>query len=310
MPAMPEPLILDHDGAVDDLMTLLLVATLEHVDLRAVVVTEADCFAQPAVSASHSILRLAGRRDVPVGLSTARPVNPFPSEWRMASWMIDSLPILQATHDGTQRVVEHGEALLARVLRESDEPVTVLVTGPLSCLAAVLRDDPALESKVGRVVWMGGAVRVPGNVSPFMEHGHDGSAEWNAYWDPFAVAAIWDTQLRLVVCPVDVTEAEGLAPRDLTAGFVVQRAHALSDLAGQSYALVRHIRDYYLWDITTAGFLAWPELYTVEHVPTRAIAEGPSEGRILPDDGGRPVEVLTAVDADRLRERLLAQWAR
>lgn len=306
----PTPVILDHDGAVDDFMTLLLVATLDEVDLRAVVVTEADGFAVPAVSASRSILRLAGRPDVPVGLSAARPVNPFPSEWRMASWMIDALPILQATHDGSPPETHPGEELLARALRDSPRPATVVVTGPLSCLAAVLRDEPALEERIERVLWMGGAIRVPGNVSPFMEHGHDGSAEWNAYWDPFAVEAIWETRLPLTVCPVDVTERAGLAPADLRPGLIAQRGRPLSDLAGQAYALVSHIRDYFLWDVTTASYLAWRELYTVESIRTRAIATGPSEGRIAPADDGRSIDVLTAVDPAALRERLLAQWAR
>jgi purine nucleosidase len=309
---MPEPipLIVEHDGAVDDFMSLLLLLCMDEVDLRAVIVTEADCYADPAVSATRSILALAGREDLPVGLSDARAVNPFPATWRAASWTVDSLPILQATHDGPRPPITCGERLLADALRATDEPVTMLVTGPLSCLAATLAAEPALERSIARVVWMGGAVRVPGNVSPFIELEHDGSAEWNAYWDPGAVAAIWRTGLPLTICPLDATDREGLTVADLFPGLIAQRRHAFSDLAGQAYAQVRHQPDYYVWDVTTTAYLAWPELFDIEQLETAIVTDGRSEGRTVVAADGRPVDVITGVDAAALRTRVLERWAR
>jgi purine nucleosidase len=306
----PTPIILDHDGSVDDLMALLLVLSMPEVELRAVVVTEADCYVEPALSATHAILRLAGRPDVPVGVSAARPVNPMPAEWRAAGWIVDSLPILQATRGGPDPEPLDGERLMADALRAADRPVTLLITGPLSCLAAVLRAAPALAAKIERVLWMGGAIRAAGNVSPFAEHSHDGTAEWNAYWDPAAVAEIWACDLDLVICPLDATDQRGLEPRDLSPGLVAQRDHAFSDLAGQAYAIVRHLRDYYMWDVTTAAFLAWPEIYRTERLATRVHVSGASEGRTELHELGREAEVIVAVDPDALRARLLERWAR
>jgi purine nucleosidase len=307
---MTELTILDHDGSVDDLMALLLLLALPGVDLRAVVVTEGDCYIEPALSATAAVLGLAGRPDIPVGQSAARPVNPMPAEWRAASWLLDNLPILRATRNGRRAQVAGGEELMADVLRSADRPVTVVVTGPLSCLAAVLRSTPELSENVGRLLWMGGALRVAGNVSPFAELSHDGSAEWNAYWDPAAVEAIWRTGVPLTICPLDATDRSGLEPRDLATGLVGLREHRFGDLAGQAYALVSHLRDYYMWDVTTVGYLAWPALYEVERLTTRVHVRGRSEGRIEVVDDGRAVDAITSVDANGLRARLLEQWAR
>lgn len=306
----PTPTILDHDGSVDDLMALLLLLALPDVDLRAVIVTEGDCYIEPAVSATSSILRLADRPHVPIGQSAARPVNPMPAQWRAASWVVDNLPILQATQNGRRAKVLGGERLMADVLRSTDRPVTLVVTGPLSCLAAVLEREPKLSGSVGRLVWMGGALRVAGNVSPFTELSHDGSAEWNAYWDPPAVDAIWRTDLDLTICPLDATDRSGLQPRELTTGLLDLREHRFGELAGQAYALVSHLRDYYMWDVTTVGYLAWPSIYRVERLTTRMHVAGPSEGRIEIDPDGRVADVITSVDAGALRARLLEQWAR
>jgi purine nucleosidase len=55
----------------------------------------------------------------------------------------------------------------------------LLAAGPLSNLAYALDKQPEVAAKVARVWWMGGALRVPGNV---YDPQSDGSAEWNAFW--------------------------------------------------------------------------------------------------------------------------------
>ncbi|KAM6502416.1 nucleoside hydrolase [Amanita muscaria] len=58
--------------------------------------------------------------------------------------------------------------------------VTYIALGPLTTLAQIARRDAMLlHDRIGQVVCMGGALDVPGNVSPV--------AEFNFYADPFAV---------------------------------------------------------------------------------------------------------------------------
>ena len=48
-------------------------------------------------------------------------------------------------------------------------------------LARALYESPIIEDKIERLVWMGGTFRTAGNVH---EPEHDGTAEWNSFWDP------------------------------------------------------------------------------------------------------------------------------
>ncbi|HET7844123.1 MAG TPA: nucleoside hydrolase, partial [Xanthomonadales bacterium] len=169
--------ILDHDGGVDDLLSLAMLLAMEDVELVGVVVTPADCYLGPALSATRKLLRWFGR-DVPVAAGRLHGVNAFPAEWRAAPYRVDALPVLNDDDRPLPPVCdEAGDALIARLLREAREPVTILVTGPPSHVAAALAAAPALAPKVAEIVWMGGALRVRGNVA---QHEHDGSAEWNA----------------------------------------------------------------------------------------------------------------------------------
>ena len=65
--------------------------------------------------------------------------------------------------------------LMAKCLRESPEPVTLVPTGPLTNIALLLAAHPELKSKIARIVLMGGAAG-PGNWTP--------AAEFNIYVDP------------------------------------------------------------------------------------------------------------------------------
>lgn len=301
--------ILDHDGGVDDYLTLLLALTFESHDLLGVVVTPADCYIEPAVSASRKICDLAGRSDVTVARSRVRGLNPFMIENRRDSFSVDMMPVLNE-HDGVEAalVAEPGERWLARVLTDADEPVTILCTGPLSTIAAALQFSPAVEEKVARIVWMGGALRVKGNVDPWKEGGQDGSSEWNAYWDPPGAADVFATAIPIVMCPLDLTNRVKMTP-DFLATLGRRRRYAFSDLAAQCYALVAH-QTYYFWDVLTAAYVEWPELFTTTEELVRLIPDGPSQGRTALDAGGRTVSVMSDVDLDEFYANVLGRWAR
>lgn len=72
--------------------------------------------------------------------------------------------------------------LMAKVLRESDEKVTLVVTGPMINAALFLRVYPDLaKEKLAQIVFMGGAMGL-GNWTP--------SVEFNIFVDPEAAKIV------------------------------------------------------------------------------------------------------------------------
>jgi hypothetical protein len=91
----------------------------------------------------------------------------------------------------------------APVCKPDALPAALLfATGPLSNLAYALDRYPEVADRIGMVYWMGGALRVKGNV--YQPH-TDGSAEWNAYWDPAAMGVVWRSSVPLTLVPLDGT---------------------------------------------------------------------------------------------------------
>ncbi|AFZ56698.1 nucleoside hydrolase [Anabaena cylindrica FACHB-243] len=301
--------LLDHDGGVDDYLATMLLLTMDHIQLLGIVATPADCYIQASVSATRKIIDLMGFSHIPVAESTVRGINPFPRLYRRDSFIIDRLPILnQEETINTPLVAQTGQDFMVQVLREASEPVTLMVTGPLTTVAVALDQAPEIEEKIAKIVWMGGALNVPGNVEKSLEAGQDGSAEWNVYWDAVSAARVWETQIEVIMCPLDLTNNVPMA-LELLKKITRQRQYPISDLAGQCYALVAH-QDYYFWDVLAAAYLGKPEFYELREWETEIITTGVSQGRTKVVSGGKKIYAMDKVDKESFYAYILQQWAR
>jgi purine nucleosidase len=299
--------LLDHDGAIDDYLATMLLMTMEHIEPLGVIVTPADCYVQPAVSATRKMLDLMGKSHIPVAESTVRGINPFPQMYRRDSFVVDHFPILNQTETiQTPLLTESGQDFMVRVLKEASEPVTLLMTGPLTNLALALDNAPEIEAKIQSLIWMGGALNIPGNVEKNWEPGQDGSAEWNAYWDPFSVARVWQSSIQIIMCSLDITNNV-----PVTSEFVrkigKQRQYPISDLVGQCYALVIP-QDYYAWDVLATAYLGHPEAFELREFETEIITTGKSQGRTKVVSGGRKILAMDKVDKNWFYSYILNQW--
>lgn len=305
--------LFDHDGGVDDLLSLMMLLAMPHLKLVGVVVTPADCFVGPGTSTSLKILRFFGRLDIEVSQGALHGVNPFPRAWRSHPYPIDALPILNDLEEALPPPVpEPGHEFIARKLREAQEPLTVLITGPVTNLAVALTREPALAAKIEEVVWMGGALRVAGNVR---DYEHDGSAEWNAYWDPPATYALWHaSEAPITIFPLDATNHVPVT-RDFLQRLARQRRYPLSDLAGQCWALTlgtipAYEYVYHMWDTLTTGYLGAPQFMSFRQVQTQVVAVGASAGRIKEVKAGRLIRAADTVEVEEFLAYMLELFRR
>ncbi len=300
---------MDHDGGIDDYLATMLLLTMDHIELLGIVVTPADCYIQPSVSATRKILDLMGCSHIPVAESTVRGINPFPHLYRRDSFVIDHLPILnQSEIINTPLVAEPGQDFMVKVLRAATAPVTLMVTEPLTTVATALAIAPDIAEKIDKIVWMGGALNVPGNIEKSLEPGQDGTAEWNVYWDAVSAAKVWETEIEIIMCPLDLTNNVPVTS-ELVKKIARQRNYALSDLAGQCYALVV-TQEFYFWDVLATAYLGHPEFYQLRPFATRIITSGLSQGRTEVVAKGRKVQVMEQIDKDAFYSYILQQWAR
>lgn len=302
---MRTPLYFNHDGGVDDLVSLFLLLQMENLDLIGVSVIDADCYVEPAISASRKIIDRyaadAAKGTLEVARSNSRGKNPFPKEWRMHAFYVDALPILNETGQVETPLAPlpaHRD-LIAKVTA-SDRPVMLLFTGPLTDLARALDEEPELERHIAKLYWMGGTFLPDGNVA---EPEHDGTAEWNAFWDPEAAARVWSSGIEIEMVALESTNKVPLT-LEVRAKWASQRRHEGVDFIGQCYAMCPPLvhfatnSTYYLWDVLTTAIIGRPELVHSREASCAVIPDGPSQGRTVETPDGRMVNVVDDVDPE------------
>ncbi|MBA1393956.1 ABC transporter substrate-binding protein, partial [Lactobacillus sp. XV13L] len=150
----------NHDGNVDDLVSLLLLLQMPEVNLLGVGVTDADGYVEPAASASRKIIDVFGGRQhqVSVAKSNSRAVHQFPKEWRLSAFSFDDFPILNEKKViNTPLMTKPAHLDMIDKILQSPTKVTLVMTGPLTDLARALEMKPEIAAKIECLYWMGGA---------------------------------------------------------------------------------------------------------------------------------------------------------
>lgn len=291
----------NNDGNVDDLVSLFLLLQIPNINLIGVGVIDADCYVDPAVEAARKIIDRFNKRGdaLTVAKSDSRAHHQFPSNWRLSSFSFNALPILN----------EHGEAKtkqadvpahidMAEKIKHSDKPVTLVMTGPLTDLARALDYDESIQDNIDCLYWMGGCLDGHGNVN---EPGFDGTAEWNAFWNPEAVKRIFNSAIKLQMVGLESTEEIPLT-KELRMHWASLRKYPALDMIGQAYSLVltdEADSTYYLWDVLTTLSSLYPDLISTTQAKASVEVTGRAAGRTFTTENGRPLTLVTKADKDK-----------
>lgn len=189
------PWYFDCDTGIDDALTLgFLVA--EGADLKGIGSVSGNLSAAGGARNTLDLMALMGRPDVPVAVGAHDPIDDVFHGVADFVHGANGIGGLELPHVG-EPVAESAAAMLVRLAHEHPHALRVLAVGPLTNLALALQLDPELPSLVADVVIMGGAARVPGNVSAV--------AEANIWNDPIAAQAVFAAEWPVTMVGLDVT---------------------------------------------------------------------------------------------------------
>jgi pyrimidine-specific ribonucleoside hydrolase len=189
---MSIPIVIDCDPGHDDAIAILLALASPEVELRGVTTVAGNQTLDKTTRNALKVLELAGRADIPVAVGAHRPLR---RELQTAANVHgeSGLDGPDLPEPASTPLAAHAADLLAELL----EPGVVLVpTGPLTNVALLLERHPDVKARLDRIVWMGGAIG-EGNVTP--------AAEFNAFVDPEAAAAVFGSGIEVTMIGLDVT---------------------------------------------------------------------------------------------------------
>ncbi|MGQ9927359.1 MAG: nucleoside hydrolase [Chloroflexaceae bacterium] len=252
----PRRVVLDTDPGIDDALAILLGLASPEIDLAALSVVHGNCTLAEAVTNALAIVGLGGRPDLPVAAGCDRPLL-RPPVTAHETHGTSGLGYARLPQSVAQPVDEHAVDLLIREIMAVPGEVTLVAIGPLTNVALALRKEPRLARAVRECVFMGGAFRAEGNITPL--------AEFNVFADPHAAQIVFSSGMPLTIMPWDITRDVRLTQADVDR--LLARGGPIPSFIA---AATRHYLEFHLQEFGWAGcaindpaalaLVWWPEL--------------------------------------------------
>ena len=301
------------DGAA---VTMALRSPAE-VLVEGIVVTPGNVWAPQGAEYMFHILDLLGQRGFPVYVGAQSPLLFSAAMSREAARRWGALEYSGAFAQDPARVVPATGAkltgrkplpgavdfLITEIERQPGE-ITILEIAPMTNLALALRARPDIETKIKRVVFMGGAISVPGNASA--------AAEFNFWFDPEAARIVLRSRIpEKVMFGLDICNTAPIqkAEFDQIASTGTPIANLYREDLGVRYPgfLAHPDATAYMWDSLAAAYLLDPGFVTksgTRYLDAQTVwdksygATIPLDRNLAPD--ATPVKVMLALDFPRV----------
>lgn len=188
-------LIIDTDPGIDDALALLYAFASPEARIEAITTVSGNVNVTKTTRNAQHVLRHASLASPPpIYRGCAQPLRRQP----VYAEHVHGEDGLAGLWHGEEHPHE-GDAVDAILGLAGTHPgeITLLALGPLTNVAAALLRDPTGFALLKNVVAMGGALDLPGNITPL--------AEFNFHADPHAAMEVLRSPVPLTIVPLDLT---------------------------------------------------------------------------------------------------------
>ncbi|MEO1408037.1 MAG: nucleoside hydrolase, partial [Pseudomonadota bacterium] len=193
----PRDIIIDCDPGVDDAVALFLAFTAPDIlTVNAITTVAGNVPLKLTQRNARKICDLVGRTDMAV---FAGSPNAYWRENVSAEDFHgkDGLEGIKDFEPKTSLQNQHAVSFLIDTLRQRTDPITLVVTGPMTNVAMAIRQAPDVLESLDEMVIMGGADTEGGNITPH--------AEFNIFADPHAADIVFNSGANITALSLDVT---------------------------------------------------------------------------------------------------------
>jgi inosine-uridine nucleoside N-ribohydrolase len=285
--AQPEKVIFDTDCAYfndDGAALVLLLNRPQQVQIQGITIVPGNFWPPVGAPLMTHILNLMHRTDVPLYFGAQLPLVHSRAMTKKETGIeyLGAFAADRPNYSGPARAVD----FIIDTIEKSPGKITVLELGPMTNLAIALRLRPDLAAKIGRLVFMGGAMQ---------------GREFNIWFDPEAAQVVFRSAIaKKVMFGLDICNH---APIDKAHADRITARTPIGDLYREDR--VKNPSPY-VWDVLPAAFLLDSKFVTRRETRYLDVDStfGNNYGAVIPLDrtlapDATPVEVMLDLDFER-----------
>lgn len=293
------PILMDCDPGHDDAIAIIMALASDKLDVLGITTACGNQTIEKTTKNAQGICEFLGRRDIPIAMGRKAPLL-TPVYTAGIAHGESGLDGPQLPEPVAPLQKESAVEFLAKKLEESDIPVVLVPTGPLTNIATLILCYPHLVEKIDKIVLMGGSI-----VSGCSGRG---AAEFNIMVDPYAADIVYTSGIPIVMMGLDVTNYTTIGfdekQKFRDAGRVGTLVADLSDFFGRGFEMIGWC-GVPIHDACTIAYLIEPSIFEMKeiHVDIDLNGEytmGSTVGDFYGVEGKEP-NVLAGVSSDRER---------
>lgn len=204
-------IILDCDPGHDDMIAIILACSSDEIDLIGITTVAGNQTGDKTFINALKVLALINRIDIPVARGFDKPIfrklTVAPRIHGVSG--LDGADLPEPNIKLLKKIKNlniHAVDFIIKSVKESDEKLTIVPTGPLTNIAIALLKEPSIKSNIDRIILMGGAV-YDSNITP--------ASEFNIYVDPEAAKIVFESGIPITMVGLDVTNKAILTFKDI-----------------------------------------------------------------------------------------------
>lgn len=298
---MKTPIIIDTDPGIDDVIAITAALFAEELDVKLITTVGGNVGIENTTTNAVNLVNFLGR-DIPVAKGADQPLlKKLVSAAKVHGESGVGGYHLEVKENRTLLSTKHAVEELRDAILHSNEPITLVPIGPLTNIALLLKTYPEVKSNIKEIVLMGGAAK-GGNVTPV--------AEFNMFVDPHAAKIVFDEQIKIVMCGLDVTNQTSISTDNVKE---IESYGKVGEMVGQmlsSYDSPSSTEtELAIHDLSTIFYLTRPELFTLRRATVNVVTEGEASGCTVThfNEVGH-VHVCLDTDVEEFRREFIATF--
>ncbi|QIK69548.1 nucleoside hydrolase [Erysipelothrix sp. HDW6C] len=202
-------IILDVDTGIDDCLAIAYLLAQPNVDIVGITAVYGNVDVNSAALNCANLLHLLGRNAIPVYCGAEHAMHESSFVQLRGGKVFHGDNGIGDVHFDENQSVSTSENAIDFIVSQAQnvKNLTLIATGPLTNIAQAITLNQQAMQNVERIILMGGALCVPGNVSPF--------AEANISHDAEAAKVVFESGIPITMIGLDVTSRAIITRSDL-----------------------------------------------------------------------------------------------
>ena len=287
--------VIDTDPGADDALALLMALNCSDLHIEGITTVGGNATLKETTdNALRLVDHMAAGCDVPIAVGAERPAHGSFTH----AYHVHGPEGLGVRLPATTLQPHRSDAV--KYIRECvfsyPRQLIIVALGPLTNVAAALDARPEVAQAIAEIFVMGGAVEIPGNVTPH--------AEFNIYEDPWSANAVFASGAPVTLVGLDVTHRTSLRRDGGPQWFesTSKSAELGNRILADRFKERPDAQEFHLHDPLAVAAAIEPDILTCRRARVSVVTDGEQRGRTVASYGDGPVNVAVGVDVERALE--------